>query len=81
MSTKVRKEEFSVSGDQLLNKIKEIVHEGNIRRILVKHEGKTVIEFPLTAGFIGALLAPQLAAIGVIGALLTKCTIEVEREA
>jgi len=77
---KVRKEEFSVSGDQLLNKIKELVHEGNVRRILVKHEGKTVVEFPLSAGIIGVLLAPQLAAIGVIGALLAKCTIEVERE-
>lgn len=78
--SKVRKEEFSVSGDQLLNKIKELVHEGNVRRILVKHEGKTVVEFPLSAGIIGVLLAPQLAAIGVIGALLAKCTIEVERE-
>jgi len=80
MSTKVRKEEFSISGDQLLNKIKELAHEGNIRRILVKHEGKTIVEFPLTAGIIGVLLAPQLAAIGVVGALLTKCTILVERE-
>jgi len=78
--SKVRREEFSVSGDQLLNKIKELVHEGNVRRILVKHEGKTVVEFPLSAGIIGVLLAPQLAAIGVIGALLAKCTIEVERE-
>lgn len=75
------KEEFGISGDQLLNKIKELVHEGNIRRILVKHEGKTLVEFPLTAGIIGALMAPQLAAIGVIGALLTNCAIEVEREA
>jgi len=78
--SKVRKEEFSVSGDQLLNKIKELVHEGNVRRILVKHEGKTVVEFPLSAGIIGVLLAPQLAAIGVIGALLAKCAIEVERD-
>jgi hypothetical protein len=78
--SKVRREEFSVSGDQLLNKIKELVHEGNVRRILVKHEGKTVVEFPLSAGIIGVLLAPQLAAIGVIGALLAKCTIEVERQ-
>lgn len=75
-----KKEEFSISGDQLLNKMKELVHEGNIRRIIVKHEGKTLAEFPLTVGIVGALLAPQLAAIGVIGALLTKCTIEVERE-
>jgi hypothetical protein len=59
--------------------MRELVHEGNIRKIIVKHGGKTLTEFPLTAGIVGALPAPQLATIGVIEALLTRCTIEVER--
>jgi len=75
-----RKEEFRVSGGELVEKVKEIVHEGNIRRIIVKHDDKTVVEIPLTVGVIGALIAPQIAALGVIGALLTKCTIIVEKE-
>jgi len=75
-----RKEEFRVSGAELVEKVKEIVHEGNIRRIIVKHDDKTVVEIPLTVGVIGALIAPQIAALGVIGALLTKCTIIVEKE-
>jgi len=75
-----RKEEFRVSGGELVEKVKEVVHEGNIRRIIVKHDDKTVVEIPLTVGVIGALIAPQIAALGVIGALLTKCTIIVEKE-
>jgi len=75
-----RKEEFRVSGGELVEKVKEIVHEGNIRRIIVKHDDKTVVEIPVTVGVIGALIAPQIAALGVIGALLTKCTIIVEKE-
>jgi len=75
-----RKEEFRVSGGELVEKVKEIVHEGNIRRIIVKHDDKTLVEIPLTVGVIGALIAPQIAALGVIGALLTKCTIVVEKE-
>jgi len=75
-----REEEFRVSGGELVEKVKEIVHEGNIRRIIVKHDDKTVVEIPVTVGVIGALIAPQIAALGVIGALLTKCTIIVEKE-
>jgi len=75
-----RKEEFRVSGGELVEKVKEIVHEGNIRRIIVKHDDKTVVEIPVTVGVIGALIAPQIAALGVVGALLTKCTIIVEKE-
>jgi len=75
-----RKEEFRLSGGELVEKVKEIVHEGNIRRLTVKHDDKTVVEIPLTVGVIGALIAPQIAALGVIGALLTKCTIIVEKE-
>ena len=80
MAETSRKEEFRVSGGELVEKVKEIVHEGNIRRIIVKHDDKTVVEIPVTVGVIGALIAPQIAALGVIGALLTKCTIIVEKE-
>jgi CBS domain-containing protein len=78
---KTRTEEFHLTGDALLAKIKELLHEGNIRRILVKNEeGKTLIEFPVTLGVVGALLAPQLAAVGAIAALVTRCTLVVEKE-
>ena len=77
--TNTRTEEFQVSGDKLISKIKEIVHQGNIRRVAIKNENSRVlIDIPLTLGVVGALLAPQLAAIGAIAALVTKCTIVVE---
>ena len=77
---KVRIEELQVSGEALVAKVKELVHEGNIRRITIKNEeGKTLIEIPLTLGVVGAVLVPTLAAIGAIAALVTKCTIIVER--
>ena len=77
---KVRTEEFQVSGDMLVAKIKELVHEGNIRRVVIKNEeGKTLIDIPLTLGVVGAFLVPQLAAIGAIAALVTQCTIIVEK--
>jgi len=73
-------EEFKVSGGEILNKIKELLHEGNIRRIILKDEqGKTFIEFPLTMGIVGAALLPVLAAIGAIAALVSKLTIVVEK--
>jgi CBS domain-containing protein len=73
-------EEFQVNGDALLSKVKELLREGNIRRFLIKDEaGKTLIEFPVTIGVVGVFLAPQLAAIGVIAALVTKCTLVVEK--
>ena len=76
----VRTEEVSVSGDQLLAKVKEVLHEGNVRRVSIKNEdGDTVLEVPLTLGVVGAILAPQLAAVGAIAALLTRCTIVVEK--
>ncbi len=78
---KTRTEEFHVDGDALLAKVKELLHEGNIRRILIRDEaGKTLIEFPVTLGVVGVFLAPQLAAIGAIAALVTKCTLVVEKE-
>jgi len=76
---KVRREEFKVSGEALVDKIKELAHEGNIRRIIIKDKSdRTLIDIPLTFGVIGALLAPQLAAIGAIAALVTNATIVVE---
>jgi len=75
-----RTEEFEVSGEKLLAKLKELVRQGNIRRIIIKNEeGKTLIEVPLTIGLVGAALLPVWAAIGAIAALVTKCTILIER--
>jgi len=74
-------ETFEVTGDDLVAKVKEIVHEGNVRRIIIKNEeGEQVIEIPLTVGVVGALLLPTLAAIGTVAALVSKCTIEVQRD-
>jgi len=73
-------EEHRVRGDDLVAKVKEIIHEGNVRRIIIKDdEGKTLIEVPLTLGVVGAVLIPVWAAIGAIAALVTKCSIVVER--
>ena len=75
----VRREEFKVSGEALVDKIKELAHEGNIRRIIIKDKSdRTLVDIPLTFGVIGALLAPQLAAIGAIAALVTNATLVVE---
>ena len=75
-----RTEEFRVKGEELLAKIKQLVHEGNIRRIIIKDkDGKVLIEFPLTFGVIGLVLAPTLAAVGAIAALVTEATIVVEK--
>jgi hypothetical protein len=77
---KTRTEEFQIDGDRLVAKIKELLHEGNLRRITIKDEGgQTLIEIPLTIGVVGALLLPVLAAIGAIAALVTRCTIVLER--
>ena len=72
---------FKVKGDELLKRVKEILHEGNVRRVVVKQGTRTVVEFPVTVGVVGAVAAPMLAAVGAVAALLTECTIEVEREA
>lgn len=79
-SEHVRTEEFRVNGEQLLAKIKELLHEGNIRRVTIKDkDGKTLVEFPMTVGVVGALLAPSLAALGAIAALVTEATVIVEK--
>jgi hypothetical protein len=76
----VRTEEYMVAGDDLVAKVKELVREGNIRRIIIKNEeGKELIEIPLTWGVVGALLLPVWAAVGAIAALVTDCTIVVEK--
>jgi hypothetical protein len=76
-----KKEEFTISGDKIVGKVKEIIKEGNARRIIIKNEkGEVVVEFPLTAGAVGVLIAPALAALGAIAALVTKCTLIVERK-
>ena len=78
---KFRTEEFKVDGEELLAKIKQLIHEGNIRRIIIKNkEGKTIIEVPLTIGVVGMVLAPSLAAIGAVAALVGEATIVVEKE-
>lgn len=74
-------ESFKINGEELLNKIKELVKEGNIRKITIHDkEGKEMMSFPLTLGVVGALLAPVLAAVGAAAALIGECTISVERE-
>lgn len=75
-----RVEEFQVKGEELLAKIKELVHEGNIRRIVIAGEdGKSIIELPVTVGVVGALLLPMFVAVGAVAAVVTNCTIRVER--
>ena len=76
-----RKEEFKVSGGEVVAKIKELIKAGNIRRIILKNEaGETMIEIPLTFAVVGVVIAPVLAAVGAMAALLTNCTIVVERK-
>lgn len=78
----VKSEEVQFSGDTLLAKIREIIHAGNIRRIIIKNEdGRVLVDIPLTLGVVGTLLAPQLAAIGAIAALVLRGTIVIEKEA
>jgi len=77
---KIRREEFAISGEKLVSTVKELVRQGNIRRVTIKNkEGKTLIEIPLTFGVVGVLFLPTLAAIGAIAALVTECAIVVEK--
>lgn len=76
----VKTEEFVVSSDDLIKTVKKLIHEGNVRRIIIKDEkGKMLLDIPVTIGVVGAIIAPWLAALGVIGAIATNCTIVVER--
>jgi hypothetical protein len=78
---KTRTEEFQVQGEEIIAKVKELVRQGNIRRISIKSDdGKPIVDIPLTLGVVGALLLPQFAALGAIAALVTRCTITIEKE-
>lgn len=80
-SSNVTTEEVNVSGEAVVGKVKELLREGNIRRIMIRNdEGKTLLEIPLTIGVVGALLVPQLAALGAVGALIANLNIRIERE-
>lgn len=73
-------ESFKLEGTAILDKLKELLHEGNVRRVVIEHDGRTVAEFPLTVGLVGAVFAPVLAAVGALVAVIQQCTIHVERE-
>ena len=77
------KEEFTVSSSQLVEKVKQLIHEGNIRRLRLRHEGKTLLEIPLSVGApataLAIMAAPVLAAVGALAAMVTECTIEIEK--
>ena len=74
------KEEFWVKGEELVEKIKQLIHEGNVRRLIIKdEEGKVYLEIPVTFGLIGALIAPMLAAVGAVAAMVANLKIEVVR--
>lgn len=72
-------EEFSVRSGEVIDKVKELIHEGNVTKVRVKHEGRTLVDIPVTLGTIGAVVLPQLAALGVLVAVFKRCTIEVVR--
>jgi hypothetical protein len=77
---RIETEEYPTRGEHLLARVKELIEEGNIRRMIIRNEaGKTIVEVPLTIGVVGAALAPALAAVGAIAALVTDCSIEVQR--
>lgn len=73
-------ETVTARGYQVIETVKKLIHEGNVRRILIKQDDRTIAEFPLTLGVVGAALAPVLAAAGAIAALVADCTIEIERD-
>jgi hypothetical protein len=80
MTEKTYTEEFRVDGEKLIEKIKELIHEGNIRRVIIKDKaGKILMEIPVTFGVVGVLIAPQLAALGAVAALLSEATVVVEK--
>ena len=81
MATKKKEETFKINGENLLKKVKELIQEGNVRRITIRDKnGKDLIVLPLTVGVVGVVFAPALAAVGALAALVTECTIAVERD-
>jgi hypothetical protein len=79
MTEKTCWESFTAESNTIVERIKALIREGNVRRVVVEHEGRTIAEFPVTAGVLGLVVAPMLAAIGALVALLQECTIKVER--
>jgi hypothetical protein len=79
MSERKFTESFKVAADQLVDAVKKLLHEGNVRRVIIKQDSRPIVEFPLTVGVVGAVLAPVVAAVGAIAAVITDCTVEVER--
>ena len=79
MSEKTFWQTIETTGDQLVKTVKELISAGNVRRIRIKQKGAVVAEFPLTVGVVGVIVAPVLAAVGALAAVLTECSIEVER--
>lgn len=78
---KAKEESFNVEGDKVIEKVKELIREGNVRRIIIKDKNnKTLVEFPLSIGVVGAVIAPVLAGVGAIAALISECTITVVRD-
>ncbi len=72
-------EQIRVTGEQLAERVRELIHEGNVQHLVIRHDAHVIMEIPMNVGVVGALLAPMLAAVGAAGALLTHCTIEVVR--
>jgi hypothetical protein len=81
MPKRTFRETIEVKGDELLEKVKDLIAEGNVRHVRIRQGQRTIAEFPLTAGVVGAVLAPVLAAVGALAAILAECTIDVERTA
>lgn len=79
MAQDTRQESYRLEGGQILDKVKQLLHEGNVRRVVIRQDDRTIVEFPLTVGVVGVVVAPVLAAVGALAALLTNCTIVVER--
>ena len=80
MAERTYSESFKAGTDAVTDKLKDLIHEGNVRRVVIEHGGRTIAEFPLTVGVVGAVLAPVVAAIGALVAVLKDCTIHIERE-
>jgi hypothetical protein len=79
MAEQTFQESFKAGSEAVMEKVKNIIHEGNVRRVVIEHGGRTIAEFPLTVGVVGAVLAPVVAAIGALVAVLKDCTIHIER--
>ncbi len=73
------REQLKLQGEQLAAKVKELLHEGNVRRLIIKHEGHSILEIPVTLGVAAVVLAPIIAAVGIVGVMVADCTLEVVR--